>query len=961
MQYHDQHHSSWREQKKEIAIRKTRAGAQSKARFIKAWNWAQQRLLTKTFGKITIIIFILGLFAVFATVIFLSRQLPDPNKLMDRQVAQSTKIYDRTGQTVLYEIHGGAQRTMVNINDIPAYVKEATIAIEDKDFYRHSGFSLWAIARTAITNLLFNRKAGGSTLTQQFVKNAILTTEKSYIRKAKELILAYRIEKNFNKDQILQMYFNEIPYGSTAYGVEAASQKYFGKDVKNINLAEAAVLAAMVQRPSKYSPFGPNRDILISRQQYVLDLMAEQGYISKDEAETAKNTPLKFSTAKENIIAPHFVMYVKEMLSEKYGEKEIEQGGYKIITSLDLFKQQAAEEIIASSTENYPKKYKASNAALLSLDPKTGEILAMVGSRDYFNEEIDGQVNLTTSPRQPGSSFKPIVYAGAFTKGFTPNTILYDVVTNFSTDPANRYEPRNYNNHENGPIAMKKALAGSLNIPAVKAFYLAGMKDVHSLAQSLGYTTMNSLDNVGLSLVLGGGEVKMVEHANAYAAFARDGYINPVTAILKIEDGNGKTLEEYKANPKKALESNVARMINDSLSDNNNRAFIFGSSNYLTLGKRPVAAKTGTTNDWRDAWTIGYTPSLVTAVWVGNNDFTIMKPGSDGSIVAAPLWNKYMKRVLGDTPIEYFTKPKIPRTGKAVLDGGMGEGDIIKIDRASGLLATEYTPSNWIEERTYKDVHNILYYVDKNDPAGPYPSNPYSDPQFLLWERPVLAWAAKNKIATSSPPTEKDNLHIPENLPILNILSPVPNQIITETVLQASIQVSAPRGIDRVEYYLNDNLLSTEKIAPYNLNKPINFLNNGYHSVRVKVCDDIDNCTENTFDINLALSDNPIQNNNISISWTEMPGDQTISSSTFSLPIKLLASDPSHIAKINVYYSKESESPKLLYSFAPIDSNTLSTLWSKSPGPGIYSVFAEAIGWNGQKTKTDNIIVRVKK
>jgi len=786
---------------------------------------------------------------------WLSYGLPDPNKLIDRQVPESTKIYDRTGETILYEIHGNEKRTLVTLDKIPQHVRDATIAIEDKNFYTHKGFSLWAIFRTVVTNVISNKKAGGSTLTQQFIKNAVFTSEKSYIRKLKEVILAYRLEQKFSKDEILQMYFNEIPYGSNAYGIEAASMKYFGKHVQDVNLAEAAVLAAMVQSPSRYSPYGPNKDTLIARQQYVLDLMADQGKITKDEAEQAKQTKLTFkSQTDSNMIAPHFVMHIKEILAEKYGEKTVEQGGLKIYTTIDAYKQQIAEEVVKEKAENNEKKFNATNAALVSIDPKTGEVLAMVGSRDYFNEAIDGQVNVALKPRQPGSSFKPIVYATAFTKGYTPNTIIYDVVTNFSTT-GTPFEPRNYNGQEYGPITMKKALAGSLNTPAVKTLYLTGLDKTIETAKKLGYTTLNDKDRFGLSLVLGGGEVSLLEHTNAYSAFARDGLMHDPVMILKVEDRTGKVLEENKTEERRVFDSNIAREINGILSDNNERAYIFGARNFLTLGNRPVAVKTGTTNNNRDAWTMGYTPSLVTGVWVGNSNNTPMKGGADGSVVAAPIWNEYMKRVLGNENIENFSPASTPVTGKAVLDGQNPGETKVKIDKASGLLATEYTPENFIEEKTYQTVHDILYYINKDDPTGPAPKNPASDPQFNLWESRVQEWAKKNNINTENPPTEKDNLHIPENIPVVSVSNLSDGQTITGNTLSIKINASAPRGVNRAEYSIDSNPIQTNNNYPFSLdNANISGLSVGYHEINIKVCDDIDNCFSQKININYKSS-----------------------------------------------------------------------------------------------------------
>lgn len=903
----------------------------------------------------------LGFWAGSALLIFLviyffwaSRSLPDPNQLMERQVAQSTVIYDRTGQNILYEIHGEEKRTMIKLSDIPEHVKWATIVIEDKDFYKHGGFSLWAIFRTAVTNVLFGKKAGGSTLTQQFVKNAILTNEKTFTRKIKELVLAYRLEKKYSKDEILQMYFNEIPYGSTAYGVEAASQRYFGKSVNKINLPEAALLAAMPQAPSRYSPYGPHKDLLIERQHYILDLMKKNGYISKEETDVAKGVVINFKEPTENITAPHFVMYIKEFLGEKYGEKMIEQGGLKIYTTLDLYKQKIAEETVKSWAEKNEKEYDAKNAALVSLDPKTGQILAMVGSRDYFNEDIDGQVNVVTSLRQPGSSIKPIIYATAFMKGYTPNTTLYDMVTNFSTDAAKPYEPHNYDSKEHGPVTIRQALAGSLNIPAVKAIYLAGIDNVLNLAEELGYTSFGDRNRFGLSLVLGGGEVELLEHANAFSAFAREGESQPITSILKIEDKNGKTIEETKEKKgKKVLDANIARMINDILSDNSARAFIFGEKNWLTLGTRPVAAKTGTTNDYRDAWTIGYTPSLVTGVWAGNSDNAAMKRGADGSKIAAPIWHDYMEKVLGDTPQETFKAPDIPKTGKPAIDGNPEGAIMVKIDKASGLLANEYTPENFIVEKKYREDHCILYYINKNDPLGAPPSSPKDDPQFDLWESRVRDWAVKQGFATSSPPTEYDNLHKPENRPEFTIESPNNNQVITDPTLRASVRATAPRGIGHVDYYINSNLFYSNASHPFNLEKNISFLNNGYHKLKIRACDDIDNCSEKEIEFNLILSTRP-QNTNININLLSPSGETSIGSSTPSVKLKASISNPEQTAKISFYYSQENgDGINLINSISLSGASEAETIWSPSLPAGTYKIFAEASGWNGQIVKSE--------
>jgi len=702
----------------------------------------------------TILVALVALIA-FIGIIWISRDLPNPNQLINRNIAQSTKIYDRTGTHVLYEITGEEKRTLVSLDQIPMSVREATISIEDKNFYKHGGFSVWAMVRTAITNVLYHQSAGGSTLTQQFIKNAVLTNEKSVTRKLKELILSQQLEQKFSKDEILQMYLNEIPYGSNAYGIEAASQKYFGKDVKDVSLAEAALLAALPQSPSRYSPYGPNLDLLMGRKDYVLDQMTDQGYITAAERDAAKKEDIKFQRPEASITAPHFVMYIKSLLSDKYGEKTLEQGGLKIITTIDFDKQKIADEVVVDKTKDYVKKYNANNAALVAIDPKTGQVLAMVGSRDYFDDSIQGQVNVATSLRQPGSSIKPIVYASLFEKGYTPNTILYDVVTNFSTDSSIPYIPHDYNLKENGPVSIRKALAGSLNIPAVEALYLTGIKSVVELAHAMGYTSLDE-NSLGLSLVLGGGEVKLVDHVNAYSAFARDGQVSPLTMILKVEDSSGKTLEEWQPSSKKVITSQTAREINSVLSDNSARAYIFGEKNSLVLSDRPVAAKTGTTNDYHDAWAIGYTPSLVAGVWVGNTDNAAMKLGADGSIVAAPVWKAFMTGALAGTPVETFKEPDDMTTGKAVIDGIMPLVATTVIDKRTGQAASVNTPAEFVTNKDLYDNHSILYYVDKNDPLGPAPADPSIDPQFNLWEAAIADWAKRNNQIMSSSSTPID-------------------------------------------------------------------------------------------------------------------------------------------------------------------------------------------------------------
>jgi 1A family penicillin-binding protein len=896
-----------------------------------------------------------------------AKDLPNPNRIIERNIALSTKIYDRTGEILLYDIHGAEKRTFVKLEEIPEYLQEATLTAEDRKFYEHKGISITGILRSVLKNITTGSKVGGSTLTQQLVKNAILSPEKKYTRKIKEIILSYQIEKKFSKDEILQMYFNEIPYGSVAYGAEAAAQTYFGKSVKDLDLAQAAILAALPQAPTYYSPYGSHTDKLFARQQYILDSMAELGYINQDQAEEAKKEKIEFKKSNETIIAPHFVMYVKEYLTNRYDELTVEQGGLKVITTLDVAKQKMAEEAIAAVTEQNAKKYNANNAALVSLDVKTGQILALVGSKDYFadpfpkdckpgvNCSFDPQVNIALRPRQPGSSFKPIVYAASFIKGYTPQTILYDVNTNFLNSDGRDYNPKNYDLKERGPVTIRQALAGSLNIPAVKAIYLTGVDNVINLAQELGYTTLDDRSRFGLALVLGGGEVKLIEHLNAFATFAREGEWQPVTGILEVRDKDGNLLEEYKKQDKKILATQVARQINNILSDNGARAFIFGEENYLTLPGRPVAAKTGTTNDYHDAWTMGFTPSIATGVWVGNSDNSEMKRGADGSIVAAPIWNKYMKQALADTPTENFTEPEPTQSDKPVLNGSLAEGGLkVKIDKISGKLATEFTPPDSIEEKIYHQAHSILYYINKDDPAGNTPPD-WTDPQYLRWEEAVQVWAQKNNIISENPPTESDDIHTPQNQPQIQIISPRANETITNRQLSAQVNAFAPRGVARVEYFLNDQKIKTVLENPFALNVILNdpALTSGFYQLKAVAYDDVNNSNSDAIELNLQLPSLPAVFN-----WLTPNDNGKISQNKFPYQIKASLNEADN-SQIKFYYQGANGQANYIGQSQPASNGQITAYWLPAPEPGSYQLYAEIKNSDGYtyQSKKINIII----
>ncbi|EKD58310.1 MAG: hypothetical protein ACD_56C00150G0009 [uncultured bacterium] len=710
----------------------------------------------KLLGKISLYIFGTGFLFVVGLFIYFSKDLPSPTAMNSRNVAESTKIYDRTGEHLLYDVHGEEKRTVIPFEQIPENVKFATISLEDQGFYDHHGVVVSAIIRSALKDVVKGAKAqGGSTITQQLVKQSLLTSEKTLTRKIKELILALEIEQRYEKDEILSMYLNQIPYGSSAYGIEAAAQTFFNKSAKELTLSEATLLASLPNAPTYFSPFGTHTDALLARQKTALNRMAEQGYITAQQAEEAKSTDIlaEISPKQNNISAPHFVMYVKDYLVNKYGEQSVEQGGLKVYTTLDWNMQQIAEKVVTEGAEKN-KANKASNAALVAADPKTGQILTMVGSKNYFDKSIDGQVNVALANRQPGSSFKPYVYLTAFTKGYTPETLLYDVPTNFSSDSEQDYSPQNYDGSFRGPLQMKDALAMSLNIPAVKTLYLAGVKDTINLAKGLGISSLNQPDRYGLSLVLGGGEVKLIDHVNAYGSLAAGGVHRDKTVILKVEDKDGVVLEQFKQSEgQRVLEEKYVAMLDYIMSTNELRAPVFGDNNPFKFTDRPVAAKTGTTNEFRDGWAMGYTPSLVAGVWTGNNDNSSMKIGADAIVVAAPIWRSFMNQVLGNYAVEEFPEYKKEEDiEKLVLLGKQDVKENVSVckkerdkDNGEYCLANDTCPEDRRDEKDFGEIHDILYYVNKDDPRGDYPKDPKSDSQFKGWEKGVQEWAKDNK------------------------------------------------------------------------------------------------------------------------------------------------------------------------------------------------------------------------
>lgn len=604
--------------------------------------------------------FKVGLLAILLAIVaswFLTRGLPSPRQLSTRLVPQTTKIYDRSGK-LLFNIYTDQNRTIVPLSEIPDSLKKATIAIEDKDFYKHKGFDIYGIGRAATKTLFAGSLQGGSTITQQLVKSAFLSPERTIERKIKELYLAFRVEMAFPKDKILEMYLNQVPYGGTAWGVAAAAEQYFGKNVRDLTLAESALLAGLPAAPTYYSPHGSDPKRAQDRAKLVLGRMVDEGYISRENAERAASEEIKFKAAGTDIRAPHFVMYVREYLAGQYGEAVAAQGGLKVTTTLDLDLQEKTQQIVKDNIDKL-KNLRVSNGAALVTKPKTGEILAMVGSKDFFDTSIDGNVNVTVAPRQPGSAIKPINYATAFARRLiTPSTVIMDVPTTFSGGPK-PYKPVNYDGKFHGPVTVRYALGNSYNLPAVKVLAINGVLEMIKMAREMGITTFEDESRYGLSLTLGGGEVRMTEMAAAFGIFANEGVRTSLSPILKIEDSEGQVLEEFKPKTgKRVLTSEVAFLISSILSDNAARTAAFGPDSLLAIRGKTVAVKTGTTDDKRDNWTIGYTPSYLAAAWVGNNDNTPMHPSlSSGITGAAPIWNGIMTELLADKVNEAFRVP----------------------------------------------------------------------------------------------------------------------------------------------------------------------------------------------------------------------------------------------------------------------------------------------------------------
>jgi membrane peptidoglycan carboxypeptidase len=665
----------------------------------------------------------------------------------------------------------------------------------------------------------------------------LLDKKRTIVRKIKEAILAVELEALYDKDKILTMYLNEIPYGGNNYGIEAAARSFFGKSAMELTLSEAATLAALPQQPSTLSPYGPNQDKLLARRNFALDEMTDLGFITKEQAEAAKSEVPKFVAKRESITAPHFVIYVKDWLvthfEEELGDKQlaeqkVESGGLTVITTLDLDKQRIAEDAIAKVRDTTLKRAGASNAALVSIDPKRGEVIAMVGSVDYFQEQF-GAFNIATAKRQPGSSFKPIVYAAGFKEKYNPAYVLYDLKTDFGN-----YEPDNFDNRFRGPITIRQALGNSLNIPAVKMAGMVGLEKVLSTASDLGITTLTDKDRYGLSVALGGGEVRLLDMVTAYGVFANKGTLVPTTPILKITDSSEKELynHDQPKDSREVLNPQAAYQVTSILADVEAKRPVFsGVMNVLTLRNRPVASKTGTTNAYRDAWTVGYTPQYATAVWAGNNDQTAMNRAG-GSTAAAPIWDDFMERVHADLPVEQFERPagieeitvdrlsnKLPIEGSEPIKDIFAKWQIptekddvharVRVCKENGLLADASIPNELAEERTFS-------YVKSEKPENPN------------WENPVRAWAIANGY-NNKPPTEKCS-GSGDIKPTVTITSPADGANVSG-VFAISASASAPSGVRQVEFLIDNTSIGIDQTVFYETSYNAANLSNGSHTI----------------------------------------------------------------------------------------------------------------------------------
>jgi 1A family penicillin-binding protein len=789
-----------------------------KLRRIKTW-----RILALAFCGLVVF----GIVSFLIMFIWFSKDLPKPGEVIRRE-GFSSKIYDREGE-LLYDLFQEERRQPSKIEDIPEVLKNATIAIEDRDFYKHRGFDFLTIVRIPYNLIFRGRVVGGSTLTQQLVKNALLTNERTIVRKFKELVLSIQIERKFSKDEILTMYLNEAPYGGNIWGVATAVETYFNKPMNELSILESAFLAGLPQRPSVYSPYSTRLDedgnpYWNMRTKAVLKAMKDNKYISDEEYEEALAglSDLSFERTMAEIRAPHFVFYVQRELEEMFGEELLMKGGLNVTTTLDWELQELAQTVVAEEVEAV-SRYEISNGAALALNPKTGEILTMVGSRDYFNDEVGGQFNVVVDGlRQPGSAIKPITYLGMLRRGFTPATMLMDVPTTFARNEAEKpYTPRNYDGQFRGPVSLRQSLGSSLNIPAVKSLAIVGLEEFLSLAYEMGLETLEpskaNLQRFGLALTLGGGEVYMLDLAKAYSVFANGGQkIEPV-AILKVESSEGKVLYEHKQTQgKQIIDEAEAFLINDILSDNNARLLAFGANSLLNTGQ-PIAVKTGTTNDMKDNWTIGWSSDILVATWVGNNDNSSMNYVASGITGASPIWRRI---ILGALNFSYSAPEwQMPNNVEQVevdaISGYPKHDDFpSKFDYAiKGTLPALPDPIHRLVEvckgendKLATEAKIAASDYDKREFIFALEEDPFSEDGVNRWQIGIDAWIDTQDDSRYRVPTDYCGDFGDVSV---RLRKPNDKQNFDDEEIEVEIRAGSDDGIEKLELYVDGELLET--------------------------------------------------------------------------------------------------------------------------------------------------------
>lgn len=802
--------------------------------------------------------------------LFYSKDLPSPDKVQ-RKEGFSTVILDRNEKPI-YDIYSDKNRIPVPLTDIPDYLKKATIAIEDKDFYKHQGFSTRGILRAVFNILTLKGLQGGSTLTQQLVKNVLLTSERTLPRKFKEFILAVQIERKYSKDEILQMYLNEAPYGGTMWGIESAAQGYFSKKAKELTFTESVILAGLPQRPSYYSPFTGSNNAYKERAEEVLRRMREDGYITSIQEKNYQKEieSFNFTKTSASFYAPHFVEYVKKQLIDKFGEKKVNEGGLRVVTTLDLTIQAETEKIVREELDKI-KGLNVSNGAALVMDPQSGEILAYVGSKEYESEDEDFQGKFDVvrqGLRQPGSALKPVTYAVAFSKNYTPSSLVMDVETKFPGGANNPdYIPKNYDGKFRGPVQLRFALANSINIPAVKLTALVGVRDILETAGELGLSTLTPTreneSRLGLSITLGGGEVSLLELTNAYGVFANKGVKNDIVSVLEVSDASGKMLFEHKkTNGKRVLGEDVTFLVSHILLDNNARAEVFGERSYLVIPGKTVAVKTGTTDDKKDNWTLGYSPSFVTGVWVGNNDNTAMDPKlASGVSGAAPIWNRIMRFVLKDTPDEQFTQPEniISLTVDAFAGGLPKENRPTRSEYfIKGTEPTQTSPVYQKLKLSRSDSSRLANAVE-------IASGNYEEKDFLVftetdptsdnenrWQEGINKWLEGQSDPLYHPPTQTSDNQAADI--IVNIRKPGNKEQINDNNIEISVQAASNKGIKKIELFLDGN--KKDEFDSSSFSKSYN-LETGIHLIKAKAFDNDNKSAESEVIVGVKVSADP--------------------------------------------------------------------------------------------------------